>query len=108
MPSNHNDYQLLQSEIPSFTTPEQKLVCAVLERAIKDAIGKTKLKKELSDKEVVKARAWFRSKSDHSFSFLFICEYLKLDSISILATIKTKDSKKINRLYNMLRASRVN
>lgn len=68
---------LLPSQMPGATLPEnpcRRLVLAVLERALLDAMGRTN-----RDTERVEAREWIASDDDAPFSFRWITDQLGID-----------------------------
>ena len=60
---------------PKELVPEQRLLAAVLERAILDLNSRVSIEKNIRRE----ALAWIHCDADHDWSFLWICQYLDLD-----------------------------
>lgn len=83
---NSNDQDKIQNSLVLRSSPERKLLGAVLERAIRDYVGQ-------DDNQAKQARAWiFEQHIDpmvhDEFSFSWICEQLELNQRLVAAQLK--------------------
>lgn len=83
-PSIDREYDSLTGSCGSTSSPERRLLLAILERAILDLVGN-------DSKEVEEAEAWLFAESEapHAvFSFGWLCEQLDLDRVKIAQKIR--------------------
>ena len=82
------------------TTPERKLLVAIVIRAIADAHSELNIKYHDVNIEYDKktAQAWLYSASEEAWSFIWICRTLEIDIKSFLLSIqRSLNSKSDNR-----------
>lgn len=84
------------------TAPERALIAAVLERAVADSLGPTRLRGAAASqgkgtaREIWDARRWFESDADCVMSFVWICDAMGLEPSRVRAWIESKRGPLLN------------
>lgn len=86
------DFKSIEDPSDAFTC-EQVLCCAMLTRAIRDALGDTypwdRHRYPAGHKKIVRnAEAWLWAHSTTEFSFVWVCEHLSVDPEALRATVE--------------------
>lgn len=97
----------VQPETPPIT-PEQDLLIAIMERAIRDAVGYTPKRDTPLKRD---ALGWLISNSKKPFSSLWVCDQLKINRADFFKKVigrkiykrECPEESRIFKLYNILK-----